>query len=68
MESEFVTCECGRQQLKRKMRARCGVLMCGDCAAINEARQKRQERNADQYQVIVSLLDGTRQYFCKLKG
>ena len=68
MESEFVTCECGRQQLKRKMRARCGVLMCGDCAKVAEARQKRQERNADQYQAVVSLLDGTNLYFCKLKG
>ena len=68
MESEFVTCECGRQQLKRKMRARCGVLMCAECAKIAEARQSRQELNSEDYQVVVSLLDGTQLYFCRTEA
>ena len=66
--NEFLTCECGRRQPKRKMRSKDGALMCSECAAINEARQKRQERNADKYQVVVSLLDGTNLYFCRTGG
>ena len=68
MASEFVTCECGRRQLKRKMRHRDGVLMCSSCTAIADARQKRQERNAEDYQVVVSFLDGTQLYFCRTEA
>ena len=68
MTSEFITCECGSRQPKRKMRSRNGALMCAECAAITEARQKRQERNADHYQVVVSFLDGTQLYFCRTEA
>ena len=68
MESVFLTCGCGRRQPERKMRSRNGALMCADCAKVWEAKQKRQERNADQYQVVVSLLDGTNLYFCRTEA
>ena len=66
--NEFLTCECGRRQPKRKMRSKDGTLMCSECAAIVGARQRRQERNAEDYQVVVSFLDGTQLYFCRTGG
>lgn len=60
MVSRFVKCSCGAVQARYKMQSVNNELMCRKCAKVEEAKYKRMARNADDYQVIVSLLDGTR--------
>ena len=68
MESCFISCSCGSRQPEHKMQSVNNRLVCKKCAKIAEARQKRQERNAEDYQVVVSFLDGTQLYFCRTGG
>ena len=68
MESKFISCSCGRKQARYKMQSVNNELMCRKCAKVEEAKYKRMARNADDYQVIVSLIDGTRLFSQPIGG
>ena len=69
MESRFISCSCGSRQPAHKMQSVNNKLICKKCAKIAEAKQKRENKRADDYQVIVVfLLDGTRLFYQPIGG
>ena len=68
MESCFISCSCGSRQAVHKMQSVNNRLVCKKCAKIAEAKQKRENKRADDYQVVVVLLDGTRLFFQPIGG
>lgn len=62
-ENRFISCSCGSRQPVHKMQSVNNRLVCKKCAKIAEAKQKRENKRADDYQVIVVLLDGTRLFY-----
>lgn len=63
MESRFISCSCGSRQPAHKMQSVNNRLVCKKCAKIAEARQKRENKRENDYQVVVFLLDGTRLFY-----
>lgn len=63
MESCFISCSCGSRQAVHKMQRVNNRLVCKKCAKIAEAKQRRENKRANDYQVIVILLDGTRLFY-----
>ncbi len=68
MESRFISCSCGSRQAAHKMQSINNRLVCKKCAKIAEAKQKRENKRADDYQVVVTLLDGTRLFYQPIGG
>lgn len=67
-ENRFLKCSCGSRQPIHKMQSVNNELVCQKCAKIAETKQKRKMRKADDYQVIVILLDGTRLFYQPIGG
>ena len=68
MESRFISCSCGARQPAHKMQSVNNRLVCKKCAKIAEAKQKREAKYAEKYQVVVTLLDGTRLFYQPIGG
>ena len=68
MESRFISCSCGARQPVYKMQSINNRLVCKKCAKIAETKQKRENKRADDYQVVVTLLDGTRLFYQPIGG
>ena len=68
MESKFIRCSCGKRLPAYKMQSVNSKLVCKKCAKIAEAKQKRENKRADDYQVVVVLLDGTRLFYQPIGG
>ena len=62
-ENRFLRCSCGSRQPISKMQSVDNRLVCQKCAKIAEAKQKRKAKCAEEYQVTVTLLDGTRLFY-----
>ena len=62
-ENRFLRCSCGSWQPLHKMQSVNNTLVCQKCAKIAETKQKRKAKNAEEYQVTVTLLDGTRLFY-----
>lgn len=67
-ENRFLKCHCGVRQPVHKMQSVNNELVCKKCASIALTRQKRKMRRADDYQVTVILLDGTRLFYQPIGG
>ena len=68
MESRFISCSCGSRQAAHKMQSINNRLVCKKCAKIAETKQKREAKYAEKYQVVVTLLDGTRLFYQPIGG
>ena len=68
MESKFIRCSCGKRLPAYKMRSVNNERLCPKCAKVAEAKQKRENKRADDYQVVVILLDGTRLFYQPIGG
>ena len=62
-ENRLMRCKCGKRLLRHKMQSINNELLCSKCAGVAITRNKRLARQADNYQVAVVLLDGTRLFY-----
>lgn len=62
-ENRFLRCSCGNRQPISKMQSVDNRFVCQKCAKIAETKQKRKAKRADDYQVTVVLLDGTKLFY-----
>jgi hypothetical protein len=63
MPSRIIRCSCGAIINERRAKTVNGKTLCPNCASIAEKYKKRMTRRAEDYHVVVFLLDGTVQMF-----
>lgn len=66
--NRIIRCTCGSIINERKAKTVNGKTLYPNCAAIAQKYTKRMTRKAEDYQVVVFLLDGTVQLYQPMGG